>query len=139
MKTTINLLILTFLLLGASSQCFALIPIEDVSKERAKELGVTFRTNTDGQAGIRVWMEYKPKGELQKVTYVELQIGEGEEQIASASLQVSNPNFESASVNFSTFRKFLPKSTLMIVVYMGPKGDVGYRFKVKDFIELEKR
>jgi hypothetical protein len=139
MKALLTLLTTVLLLTAARTQCAAMISVEDVSKERAQELGITFRTNTNGQAGIRVWMEFKLKGELQKITYVEMRVGDTQEQIVSAHLRVSNPDSASASVNFSAFPQYLSKSTLMIVVYNGPRGDVGYQFKVKDFIELEKR
>jgi hypothetical protein len=139
MKTLFTLLSVVFLLCAGRTQCQAMISVEDVSQARARELGVTFRTHTNGQAGMQVWMEFKLKGELQKITYVELQVGDGPERIASAHLRVSNPDPASASVNFSAFPAYLSKSTLMIVVYNGPRGDVGYQFKVKDFIEPEKR
>jgi hypothetical protein len=139
MKTLFNVLAMVFFLCAARTQCGAMISVEDVSKERAKELGVTFRSHTNGQAGIQVWMEFKSKGELQKITYVELQVGDGPERIVSTHMRVSNPDPASASVNFSAFPAYLSKSTLMIVVYYGPRGDVGYQFKMKDFIELDKR
>ena len=139
MKTLFNLLAVAFFLCAARTQCSAMISVEDVSQERAKELGVTFRTHTNGEAGIRVWMEFKLKGELQKITYVELQVGDGPERIVSGHLRVSNPDPATASVNFSAFPAYLSKSTLMIVVYNGPRGDVGYQFKVKDFIEPPKQ
>jgi hypothetical protein len=138
MKPLFHLLAVTLFLCAARTQCSAMISVENVSNARAKELGVTFRTHTNGQAGIRVWMEFKLKGELQKITYVELQVGDAPERMVSAPLHVSNPDPASASVNFSAFPAYLSKSTLMIVVYYGPRGDVGYRFKVKDFIEPEK-
>jgi hypothetical protein len=84
-------------------------------------------------------MDFEMKGELQKITYVELQIGEGEKRIASAALPVAHPKPGSATVSFSAFPKYLPETSLMIVVHNGPKGDVGYRFKLKDFLELEKQ
>jgi hypothetical protein len=138
MKALFTLLTLLFLLCAARTQCSAMISVENVSKERARELGVTFRSATNGQAGIQVWMEFKLKGELQKITYVELQVGDGAERMVSTHMRVSNPDSASASANFSAFPAYLSKSTLMIAVYNGPRGDVGYQFKVKDFIEPEK-
>ena len=138
MKTILNISVLTLLLFAASSQCFAMISVGVISPERAKELGVTFRSHTNGAAGIQVWLEFKAEGKLQKITYVELQIGEGENRIMSAALPVSYSTPGKGVVSFSAYPAYLSKSTLMIVVYGGPKGDVGYQFKVKDFIELEK-
>lgn len=138
MRTIFHILVVTFLLFAAHSRCAAEISVENVSKERAKELGITFRTNTNGEAGIRVTLEFKMDGELKNITHVELQIGENEDRIASAQLFVSSPRPDNAAVSFSAYPAYLPRSSLMIVVYHGPKGDVGYRFNVKDFIELRK-
>jgi hypothetical protein len=138
MKTIINLSILAFLLLTPSSHCLAAIGVGDVSPDEARALGVAFRTNTNGEAGIQVWLELKSEGELKKITYVKLQIGEGESRIMSAALPVSYSTPGKGVVTFSAYPAYLPKSTLMIVVYNGPRGDIGYRFKVKDFIELDK-
>jgi hypothetical protein len=138
MKTIINVCILIFLLLTPHTRCHAMISVEDVSAKRAKELGVTFRMTRNGEAGIQVRMEFKAEGELKKVTYVQVQIGEGEERIMSAQLPISNPTPETGAVSFSAYPDYLLKSSLMIVVYNGPKGDVGYRFKVKDFIESQR-
>jgi len=136
-KTIMNISVLTFLLFAASSQCFAMLAIEDVSTNRAKELGVTIRTNMNGQAGIQVQMEFKTDGELKKITYVELQIGDGENRIMSAPLLVSYPSSGRVAVRFSAYPAYLSKCILTIAVYGGPKGDWGYRLKVKDFIEHE--
>jgi len=134
MKAILNITVLAVLLWVTPSPCLAMISVEDVSMERAKELGVTFRTDRNGEAGIQVWLEFKAEGELKKITYVELQIGHGEDRIMSARLDVSQPKPGSMAVHFSAYPAYLPRSTLMIVVYQGPKGDVGYRFRVKDFI-----
>jgi len=136
-KTIMNISVLTFLLVAASSRCFAEIVIEDVSTNRAKELGVTIRTNMNGQAGVQVRLEFKTDGKLKNVSYVELQIGDGENRIMSAPLLVSYPSPDRATVRFSAYPAYLSKSILTIAVYGGPKGDWGYRFKVKDFIESE--
>ena len=48
MKTILNISILTFLLVVALSLCFAMMSIEDLSKERAKELGMEIRVKPAG-------------------------------------------------------------------------------------------
>jgi hypothetical protein len=136
-KTMMHISVLTFLLVAASSQCFAEIVIEDVSTNRARELGVTIRTNMNGQAGIQVRLEFKTTGELKMYSHVELQIGDGENRIMSAPLLVSSASPERVAVNFSVYPAYLSKSTLTIVVRDTPLGATGYRFEVKDFIESE--
>ena len=137
-KTIINISVLTFLLMAASSRCFAEIVIEDVSTNRAREWGVTIGTNMNGQAGVQVRLEFKTDGKLKNVSYVELQIGEGESRIMSAPLVLSYAGPGRVAVSFSAYPAYVPKSTLMIVVRDAPLGGTGYRFKVKDFIEPAK-
>ena len=137
-KTIMNISVLTFLLVAASSRCFAEIVIEDVSTNRAKEWGVTIRTNMNGQAGIQVRLEFKTDGELKRFSYVELQIGDGENRVMSAPLQVSYPSPGKVAVRFSASPAYVPKSTLTIVVGDTALITTGYRFRVKDFIEPEK-
>ncbi len=138
MKSLFSFLALTFLFLADPVQCRAMISVEFVSAARAKTLGVTFRTEKNGQAGVRVWVEFKLEGELKKITYVEVQIGEGESRIMSAHLRERQLKPGMATFHFSVFPAYLPQSSVMIVVYGGPRGDVGYRFRVKDFIEPKK-
>lgn len=134
----LNISVLTFLLIAASSQCFALMEIEDVSKARAKELGVGIRSVSAGNNEVRVWLECKTNGELKNFTHVQLEITAGERRLVSATLLPSHPSPESVAVNFYTVPAYLPTSTLTVVVRLGDRTTVGYRFKMKDFIEHEK-
>ena len=59
-----NALILTMLFFASSSRCFAERTIENVSKERAKELGMVIRSNAAGPKDVWVQLEFKIKGEL---------------------------------------------------------------------------
>jgi hypothetical protein len=54
LKTLLNFLALTVLLVVASSQCFAFVELVDVSKEQAKELGVIIRSQRSGDTGVAV-------------------------------------------------------------------------------------
>ena len=138
MNIVLNLSVLTFLLMVAPSQCFALVSLADVSKERAKELGVTVRSHLNGEAGVAVWLEFKPQGELKNFTHVELRITAGGKSLVSAPLQTSRPTADSVSVYFSADPTYLATSVLRIVVKDGERTLIGYEFKVKDFIEPER-
>ena len=138
MKTTSTILILGLLLLTAPGRCFADYLLGDVSKAQAKEMGVTIRTETNGDAGIRVWMEFKTTGKLKEFAYVEVRIGEGKSRIMSAPLRVSRPSPGSVTVQFSADPAYLRESALEIFVEDAPPGGTVYRLKIKDFIEPEK-
>jgi hypothetical protein len=120
----------------AFSRCFALQENEEISKERAKALGVSLRSNPNGEAGVKVWIEFKATGELKNFSHVDLQIGDGEKRMVTAPLMASHQDAEGVSVQFSADPAWLPSSVLTIVVSGGPRSRVGYQFKVKDFIEL---
>src|SRR5436309_1683621 len=81
MKTIFSASVLIFFLFALHSRSFAMISVGDVSPDQAKELGVTFRSHTNGEAGIQVWMEFKTEGELAKITYIQLQIGDRDNRI----------------------------------------------------------
>lgn len=135
MKSIICLLLLT-LYIALPSNCQALISVEHVTKERAEALGVSFKIHKNGEAGYAVTMDFELKGELQNISYVLLQIGEGEHRVMSAPIRVTQQDEAKKSARFSAFPRYLSNSFLMIVVYNGPKGDVGYRLKVDDFVDL---
>ncbi|MCI0541469.1 MAG: hypothetical protein L0Z50_40230 [Verrucomicrobiales bacterium] len=138
MKTLLSISVTTFLLIVASSHCFALMMLADVSKERAKEMGVTMRSRKDGDAGVAVWIVFKTQGALKDFVGVNLRMTAGGKHLLSAPLQISRPTADSVSVHFSADPAYLADSIFMIVVSEPAKGGTGYQFKVKDFIEPEK-
>lgn len=116
--------------------CGAMISVEDVTPRRARELGVTFRTTTNGIAGIRVWVEARAEKELAKITYAEVKIGEGDGRIMSAHLRERRLKEGRRTFLFSVRPRYLSQSSVMLVVYNGPRGAVGYRFRLSRFIRL---
>ena len=138
MKTILNLLVLIFLLFASSSQCFADMLIEDVSKAQAKEMGVNIRSHTNGSAGVKVWLEFHTQGKLKEFSGVELRMTVGGKHLVSAPLLASRPTADSVSAYFSVDPSYLATSELWILVDEPRGGGTGYRLKVKDFIEAEK-
>lgn len=141
MKTMLNLSVLTFLLVAGSSQCFAEIVIRDVSKAKAKEMGVTIRSHKNGDAGVMVRLEFKAQGVLKDFNRVELIIRAnshlGAKRLVSAPLLAERPVVDSVSAHFSAAPSHLAASELWIVVNDPPLGGAAYRFQVKDFLERE--
>ncbi len=128
--------VVVILLLVLPSECLAMMEIADVTKEQAKEMGLTVRSHKNGEAGIAVTLEFRTMGKLETFQRVELQIGEGKDRIMSAPLLASQPTPGSIVVRFSAYPAYLDKSILTIVVIgNNPLGGEGYRIKVKDFIE----
>lgn len=138
MKTGRNRLALALLLFAAASPCFGLVLIADVSKERAKEMGVTLRSHLNGDAGVAVWLEFKTQGALKDFTHVDLQITAEGKSLVRAVLRVERTPAGIVSANFSADPAWLATSTLTIRVHDGERNLIGYRLKVKDFIEPAK-
>jgi predicted nicotinamide N-methyase len=137
MKTLLNISVLTFLLFAASSQCFAYMSIGDVSKERAKELGMEIRSNAAGPNAVRVELEFETKGELKSFVRVDLIIREGEKSLLFATLREEQSKPGRVVVSFAADRAILDKITLRVVAG-APMNLAGYDIRVKDFVELEK-
>ena len=60
MRTTLHLPLLAFLFAIAAviNPCLAMMSLEEVSKSRAKELGMVVRANAAGPDAVRVWLEF---------------------------------------------------------------------------------
>jgi len=140
MKTILYISVLAVLLAVAPSRCFALMEIYDVSKARAKEMGVSIRSQKNGDEGVMVCVEFKIQGVLKDFSRVELRItAEGKlggKHLVSAPLLAKGPTGDSVSACFSADPSYLAMSGLWIVVSK-PHGGSIYRFQVKDFIEPE--
>lgn len=132
-------LLLTGLLYLATVPGEAMISVENVTVERAEELGVTFRVATNGVAGLRVWVEARSQNELAKITYAEVQVGEGKGRIMSAHLRERNLKSGRRTYFFSVHPEYLLQSSVLLAVYQGPRGDVGYHFRLKDFLQTESK
>lgn len=122
------------LFLAGPSQCFALRSIADVSKERAKEMGVTLRSRPNGDAGVAVWIEFKAVGVLKNFTGVELRMTSGGRHLVSAPLLAPRTE-DKVEAYFSADPDQLAGSTLLIAVTDAPRTHIGYEFRVKDFVD----
>ncbi len=116
-KTIVSILVLTFLLMAVSSPCFGEMTIEQVSKERAKELSLEIRTKANGPNDIWVELEFKPEGKFKDFSPVSLEIREGKQLLVDyAALREKRSSLGNVPVNFMANRAFLDKITLTVVV-----------------------
>src|SRR5262245_22911189 len=72
-----------------ASPSFGMISVGILNKEKAKEkYGITMHARKNGDAGIKVWLEFKKQGWLEKFTYAELRIEDAKgKHLVSAQLQ----------------------------------------------------
>jgi hypothetical protein len=136
MKGIFNIFALIFLIMTASSQCFALRENAEVSPEQAKEWGIRIRSQTFSTNQIGVWLEFKRTGKLEAFSHVELEITAGEKNLVSAPLLATSDG-GNTTVHFSVDPAYLPASRLKIVVRPRERTIIGYQLNVKDFIDRE--
>ncbi len=121
----------------------ALISLGVLSKEAAKDkYGITMHARKNGDAGIKVWLEFKKEGWLEKFTYAELRMEDARgKHLLSAKLQ-PNPvhhrqSKDITTVVFSADPDQLRQCSFLVVCYGSNEGDVGYYLKLKDFLDLK--
>ena len=137
MKSHGKVFVVALVLFFSSRFCLAEWVIEDVTAERAKALGVSLQAQPNGTAGIKVTLAFKSEGVFKDFSEVELRVESEEKSLVSAPLQVARPAAGRATAHFSADPSQLINSSLTIFVPGGLGGE-GYRFKVKDFVEVEK-
>jgi hypothetical protein len=136
MRTILNISVLVFLLVVASGWCFAMMSIETVSEQRAKDLGLEIRATAAGPDDVWVELEFPTRGELEKFVRVDLEISDGKKRV-SASLQEDRSKPGRVAVSFTADRVDLDKITLRVVT--GVAMDMtGHDLRVKDFVDLKK-
>ncbi|MBS0267240.1 MAG: hypothetical protein JSS02_35275 [Planctomycetes bacterium] len=123
--------------------CFAEISVGSLNKAQAKDkYGITMHARKNGDAGIKVWLEFKKQGWLEKFTYAELRMtDEKGQRLISAMLQ-PNPIHhrqpaDVTTVAFSADPSQLARCHFLVVCYGSNEGDVGYTLAVKDFLDLK--
>jgi hypothetical protein len=140
MKIYLKIAVLTFLIIAASSRCYARMVITDVASEQAaKDLGATIRTELVGTNEVGVWLEFAPKGKLQTFSSVKLEIGSDDQRLVAATLSPSKRTPDTLVFYFSTDPTYLSKSTLTVFYKISggyPPYD-GIRFKVSDCIKRQ--
>lgn len=133
------ILVLTLL----TNQCLAMISVGVLTKEKAKEkYGITMHARKNGDAGIKVWLEFKKEGWLEQFSYAELRMEDSKgKHLISALLQPSPVHHrqpkEITTVAFSADADQLEQCSFLVVCYNSNEGDVGYYLKAKDFLDLK--
>ena len=137
-----NYLLTIAALVVICSTASAEILLENVSKDRAKELGIVMKSKPNGNGGLMVWLEFKEKGAFGKFSYAEVRIGASDtKDQLSAMLKVApvdkgQPD-DVLSVAFSAARPLLENCSFWVVAYEEPMSGVGYILSVSEFIDLK--
>lgn len=137
---------LLLILLGglAARITFAEISVGRLSRAEAAGLGFTMKQAPDGEAGVKVWLEFRKEGVLEKFTYAEMRLETpGGSNLVSARLQphpvAAGQARELVSVAFSAEPSQLVNCAFLVVAYGSSRGDVGYLLRVKDLLDLPEK
>lgn len=136
MKIIINILTAVLLLFASSSQCFANLSIQDISREEAnQDLGIKITTEPLGLStnAIVVTIVFSSKGKLEGFSYARLKIcPESEERpLVSADLLPTINTKDTVKLSFTVDPAYLSKCRLMIV--LPPHGGFGSTGYLIDF------
>lgn len=127
----------------AADCCAAMISVGSLEKATALEkYGITMHARPNGDAGVKVWLEFKKQGWLAKVSYVEQQVtGEEGKHVLSAMLMPNPVHHRQApdvtTVAFSADPGQLERCRFLVVCHGSIEGDVGYTLAARDFVDLE--
>jgi hypothetical protein len=135
MKLIPSLPVLVILLVLAPL-ALAFMPIEIVSKERAKELGIEVSVRAAGPDAAGIEMTFEPRGDLRNFLRVDLSIQNGDKLVLHSTMKEQKNQSGKITVYFAVARDQIDKCTLRIV--SGQPGDLsGSDVPLKDFINAQ--
>lgn len=138
MKIMFKIAVLTFLVTGASSQCYAVQFVQGVFTEQAAQgLGVKIRSEVVGTNQVGVWLEFSPHGKLAHFSHGELEVASEGRWLVRATLLPLQQTSDKVVLYFSADGDYIQKSTLTVIVKdaSGPDPD-GYSFPIKKFVKM---
>lgn len=130
--------ILTVLFAAVPGLAFALEEIENVTPERATELGMIVRAEAAGPDAVAVDLEFPTTGELKGFRGVELRIEDGKKLIFSSTLKEERSEQGHVVVRFYVDRARIPQIELKVATQGDALSRVGHVLAMKDFIDLTK-
>jgi len=147
MNTAKKIIIATWLLLVAANSGFALTPVEFVTKEAVKAMGVKIRAEARGSDQVWVELEFKPEGKLKTYSRVQLGVFEGKDLLVSATLKEDQYLSKAGNLIFGFFisRSLLDKASLTLFVNDGAEmiggllrtNEYCYQLELKDYVPAD--
>jgi hypothetical protein len=116
----------------------ALEDVDDVTRERAAELGIIVRAKAAGPDAVGVELEFPTSGELKGFRRVEFRIEDGKKLIVASTLKEEESQPGHVVVSFYADRGRIPQIELKVVTVGDALSRVGHVLALKDFVDLEK-
>ena len=136
-------LLVVFVVTLFANPANAMISVGELTKKKAKEnYGITMHARKNGDAGIKVWLQFKKQGWLEKFNYAQLRVEDAKgKHILSAELKPNPVHHRQpkdvTTVAFSAQPDQLENCSFLVVCYQSIEGDVGYYLRLKDFLDLK--
>lgn len=139
LRTLLFGLMLLPLLCGLQRPASALIEIEEVSKARAKELGLTVQAKPRPESGdVWVQVDFKTRDALKSFKWADLVVTKDGKRLLMAALMPRKPSTDSppeaTRLEFYIEPSLLPDATVTVITYPGGLGGVGYQLKMRDIL-----
>lgn len=136
LRTALTSLVLLLLLCGLSAHCLADYLVADVSREQAKELGITVHTQPSANRDLRVDVEFHASGRMKAFRWADLELTHNGKRLVTAALMARKPILGRAAdttrLEFYLDPAALPDTTITLFVADQELGGTGYRLKMKD-------
>ncbi|MBX7211330.1 MAG: hypothetical protein K1X78_23685 [Verrucomicrobiaceae bacterium] len=146
MKTIIHFTALALLFTLTTGHCFGMWDVEEVSRERAKELGIEIRSQPAGPGNLLVELEFPTKGKFEKFgegrsssdpSRVDLRIGTKDKLLLTTTLREDRSKQGRIIVSFTADASQLDQISLWVLVAEGAGGQA-YGLPVKDLVGSKK-
>lgn len=146
MQLIIKLAALALAFTFTTGHCFGNWDVEEVTKERAKELGIEVRSQPAAPGSVLVELEFPTKGAFKKFSEggagsdpsrVDLRIGTKDKLLLTTTLREDRSKPGRILVSFTADSSQLDQISLWVLVAEGAGGQA-YGLPVKDLVKARK-
>lgn len=140
MKTAFRTVLLVLGLMALVVPCYGLISVGELTKAKAEEMGIVMKQRPNGDAGVKVWIEFRREGFMKDLSYCEMRLEDGEGvHVISARLEpnagVHGLEEGVESFSFSVDPGKLERCSFFVVAQPGIRTATGYYLRVANFFE----
>ena len=134
-KRALLTLFAAVLCLGAfAERVSALAEILDVSPDKAKQLGITVRSQPSANDDLMVIVEFKKQGDMKEFRWADMELSRNGKRVISSAIQPRNTDKDTVRLDLYMDPAAIPDTSVTIFVYSQPRSGIGYRLKLKDFL-----
>lgn len=134
--STLTSLVLLLMLCGMPARCLAEYLVADMSREQARELGISVRTQPSANHDLRVQVDFKATGRMKEFRWADLELTHDGKRLITAALMARKPlgdkPTDTTRLEFYIAPDALPDASVTLFVADETLGGTAYRLKMKD-------